>query len=112
MKSADCQLAGGCEFLTSAIPPCPYHSQLIQDEFSSATDSQYSVISAIGTWQQLRSLLTRLRLTQFWSCLTDSCLLYFSSSGPYILSRFMEIDFQAIQTDELKSRIGELRRYL
>jgi hypothetical protein len=26
--------------------------------------------------------------------------------------RFMEIDFQAIQTDELKSRIGELRRYL
>jgi hypothetical protein len=24
----------------------------------------------------------------------------------------MEIDFQAIQTDELKSRIGELRRYL
>jgi hypothetical protein len=24
----------------------------------------------------------------------------------------MEIDFQAISTDELKSRIGELRRYL
>ena len=24
----------------------------------------------------------------------------------------MEIDFQAIRTDELKSRIGELRRYL
>jgi hypothetical protein len=24
----------------------------------------------------------------------------------------MEIDFQAIQTDGLKSRIGELRRYL
>ena len=24
----------------------------------------------------------------------------------------MEIDFQAIQTDDLKSRIGELRRYL
>jgi hypothetical protein len=24
----------------------------------------------------------------------------------------MEIDYQAIQTEELKSRIGELRRYL
>jgi hypothetical protein len=27
-------------------------------------------------------------------------------------SRLMEIDFLAIRTDELKSRIGELRRYL
>jgi hypothetical protein len=27
-------------------------------------------------------------------------------------SELMEVDFQAIRTDELKSRIGELRRYL
>ena len=30
----------------------------------------------------------------------------------YIGFYFMESDFQAIQIDELKSRIGELRRYL
>jgi len=36
-------------------------------------------------------------------------------SGLWLLNYrlyLMELDFQAIQIDELKSRIGELRRYL
>lgn len=37
--------------------------------------------------------------------------LYFVSALRH-RSKPMEIDFQAIRTDELKSRIGELRRYL
>jgi hypothetical protein len=28
------------------------------------------------------------------------------------IDRFMEVDFQAIKLEELKSRLGELRRYL
>jgi hypothetical protein len=28
------------------------------------------------------------------------------------ITDLMEVDFQSIRTDELKSRIGELRRYL
>jgi len=28
------------------------------------------------------------------------------------INRFMEVDFQAIKLEELKSRLGELRRYL
>jgi hypothetical protein len=37
--------------------------------------------------------------------------LYFVSALSH-RSKLMEIDFQAIRTDGLKSRIGELRRYL
>jgi hypothetical protein len=38
--------------------------------------------------------------------------LYFGRTATDFGFCFMEIDFQAIQTEDLKSRIGELRRYL
>ena len=59
-----------------------------------------------------RLLITDYRLPAFPAVPAFQDLALYFVSALRHRSKPMEIDFQAIRTDELKSRIGELRRYL
>jgi hypothetical protein len=56
--------------------------------------------------------INRMLFCNFCNSCNFLSLCYFPSQTLPSNYFLMEIDFQAIQTDELKSRIGELRRYL
>jgi hypothetical protein len=59
-----------------------------------------------------RSAALRASIRQTPNAIRHTPLALYTPSLSRHITPFMEVDFQAIKLEELKSRLGELRRYL